>query len=98
MRTSGMYANDKQVGVWRSWRQNGLQLEEKKYVDGVKEGPTARWQDNGAKEFDGTYKADAKDGTFNYYNKDAELIKTEQYNKGTLIGSKKVPVKAKPKP
>jgi antitoxin component YwqK of YwqJK toxin-antitoxin module len=93
-----MYANDKQVGVWRSFRENGMPLEERTYVDGIKEGPTARWQESGAKEFDGAYKADQKDGPFNYYDKEAELTKTEQYTKGHLVGTKKHPKKPKLKP
>ncbi len=96
MRTSGMFAGDKQVGVWRSWRDNGIPLEERKYVDGLKDGPTTRWQPSGAKEFEGAYKADEKDGTYSYFDKDNELTKTEEYKNGRLISSKKYPKKPAP--
>jgi antitoxin component YwqK of YwqJK toxin-antitoxin module len=88
-RTEGMYAADKQVGVWRSWRENGKALEEIQFADGLKEGPITRWQENGARELEGAYKADKKDGTFRYYDEEGELAKTEQYSAGRLVSTKK---------
>jgi antitoxin component YwqK of YwqJK toxin-antitoxin module len=97
-RSAGKYDSDKQVGVWRSWRENGMPLEERHYVAGMKEGTAIRWQKNGAKEFEGAYKGDEMDGPFNYFDGDTNLIKTEQYQNGRLVSTKKFPKKNKPKP
>jgi antitoxin component YwqK of YwqJK toxin-antitoxin module len=47
-----------------------------------------RWQQSGAKELEGAYKADLKNGTFSYYDEDGELTKTEEYKAGMRVGVK----------
>jgi antitoxin component YwqK of YwqJK toxin-antitoxin module len=64
---------------------------------GQKDGPTMRWQPNGNRELEGSYKKDRKDGVFRYYDEDGELSKTEEYKAGRLLRVKRY-ASDRPKP
>src|SRR5262245_52800385 len=94
--TEGKYDNDKKIGVWRSFREDGSKLEEVEYVNDLQEGKFTRWHPNGVKEVEGQYKAGKKEGTWKFTDQeDGELLRTEDYKADQLI---KKTIKKQPKP
>ena len=85
------------MGVWRYYAENGKPLVEFLFVNGVKNGPTTHWQDNGIQAYEGAQKADKKNGTFRCYDEEGELTKTEEYKTGQRNRVKVYPSKAKKK-
>jgi len=54
----------------------------------IKSGPYTRYDENGSLICSGYYTQEKKDSTWKYYNPKGELIRTEVYNKGTLVTTK----------
>jgi len=69
--------------------------EETQYLSGKKDGPVTTWQKSGVKEMEGGYKANLKNGAFNYYDEDGALTKVEEYKAGKLLHTKRLPVPKK---
>lgn len=50
----------------------------------VKDGPYTRYYENGMLECSGYYKSEKKDKTWKFYNTKGVLIRTEEWDNGTL--------------
>ena len=63
-REEGAYANGLQVGTWRAWYENGKPYWRRHYVAGRLEGLEIEWDENGAIDSRGSYRADKREGVW----------------------------------
>jgi antitoxin component YwqK of YwqJK toxin-antitoxin module len=62
VRTEGSYANGEQVGIWRSWYENGRPFWRRRLVAGSNDGPAIEWDHNGTLMSKGEYRAGRREG------------------------------------
>jgi antitoxin component YwqK of YwqJK toxin-antitoxin module len=81
MRMKGEILQGEKHGLWISWRENGLKWSESTYNLGVLDGKTASFHENGLINYIGYYAQGEKTGTWEFYDKEGNLLKTEDYSK-----------------
>lgn len=67
-RLEGELRNGERIGPWTSYHPNGKVWSRSTYVDGLEEGPTEVFQDNGLPFYTGTYHNGKPSGEWVFYD------------------------------
>lgn len=85
----GDLRNGKRHGVWTSYNADGRTKSRNEYVDGVLEGPTITFHDNGAVYYQGQYLHDKAFGKWSFFDEKGGLIRTAVFDStGTEVKPK----------
>ena len=81
VKMDGWMMNDKRVGLWIAYYENGVRWSENEYRDGFKEGKSVSYYPNGIMRYRGHYIEDMKAGTWKFYDENGKVVKEEDFNK-----------------
>ena len=84
VRTEGSYAKGEQVGIWRSWYENGKPFWRHRVVAGSLDGPEITWDHKGALMSKGSYRAGEREGL--WMVNDLEVTGRGNYRRGAREG------------
>jgi antitoxin component YwqK of YwqJK toxin-antitoxin module len=62
VRTEGSYANGREIGIWRSWYENGKPFRHLRFISGSLDGPEITWDLDGTLISKGAYRAGEREG------------------------------------
>lgn len=77
----GGLKNGNRIGLWKSFRRDGLLWSEGYYSDGIRNGITITYHPNGQKYYSGEYTKGVKTGLWKFYNEEGKLIKEKDFSK-----------------
>ena len=83
----GEYADNRRVGKWTFWYDNGVVAKMGAYKDGKPDGRWAYWRPNGVKEREEYYQDGVRDGLWMFYNDQAKPLRQEEYRGGNRHGT-----------
>lgn len=86
VRYQGQFMDDKPVGTFMHWDENGKLTSIQRHAGDGKVSRAEHFHPNGALMAEGKYVGQAKDSTWNYYAADGKLRKVERFQAGTLHG------------
>ena len=81
VKMDGWMMNDKRVGLWIAYYENGVRWSENEFRDGFKEGKSVTYYPNGIMRYRGHYIEDIKAGTWQFYDENGKVVKEEDFNK-----------------
>lgn len=76
--------NGEKHGLAKRWFRNGRLESEINYKDGKQHGKAVNYWDNGKKKFEGKYVDRNREGKWTYWDKNAEILRVEQYVKSDV--------------
>ncbi len=82
----GQFKDDKPVGTFKHFDEEGHLSTVQEYANDGRTSRTRHFHPNGAVMANGKYVAQDKDSTWNYYGPDGRLRKVERFSKGKLHG------------
>jgi antitoxin component YwqK of YwqJK toxin-antitoxin module len=85
VRYEGSFANDKPVGEWKRFHENGKIKAHLYHSLNTDKATAELFDDNGIRYAKGNYKGTAKDSTWNYYN-NLQLVGQEDFSNGIKNG------------
>ena len=86
VRYEGQFQDDKPVGTFKHWDENGKLTSIQRHAGDGKVSRAEHFHPNGTLMAAGKYVGQAKDSTWNLYAADGKLRKVERYKLGTLHG------------
>jgi antitoxin component YwqK of YwqJK toxin-antitoxin module len=85
----GAIHNAQREGIWTSYHPNGKVRSRSEYVNGVLEGPTLVFRENGALLYDGQYRHGKQVGSWRFYGEAGQVERTVLYDTaGTVTNSR----------
>ena len=85
IRYQGSFANDKPVGEWKRFHENGKINAHLYHIFNTDKVTAELFDSNGVRYAKGNFKGTAKDSTWNYYN-NTQLVGQENFSDGTKNG------------
>jgi antitoxin component YwqK of YwqJK toxin-antitoxin module len=80
---------EKVTGIIHGFHSNGNQKEAYKVIDGIQNGFSNSWNEEGQQRFEGFYKNGEKDGLWRFWWPNGQLNAESHYQNGMLNGTKK---------
>ena len=88
-RMQGDVAGGKRNGEWTSYFANGIVRSRATFVDGMRQGPTAVYHENGSLYYSGQYHNDKQVGEWLFFDAQGNRLKVARYDSlGTLLEQK----------
>lgn len=85
VRYEGSFADDKPVGEWKRFHENGKIKAHLFHIPNTDKATAELFDSNGVRYAKGNFKGTAKDSTWNYYN-NTQLVGQENFSDGTKNG------------
>jgi antitoxin component YwqK of YwqJK toxin-antitoxin module len=82
----GQHRDDKCVGKWTLWHENGQKGEEGEWRDGKRHGKTTLWHENGQKEGEGEFREGEEHGQWTYWHENGKKKSEGEYRDGKQHG------------
>jgi len=80
MTMEGNMQHGKRHGVWTSYTKNGRVKSRSEYAEGILQGPTITFHDNGAVYYQGQYLNGKEFGEWSFYDEQGALIRTAVFD------------------
>lgn len=80
LRCMGTWADSKRDGIWTYYHPTGQKQTEANFKSGLRDGQYTVYYETGIPMYIGQYKMDQPTGTWEFYDADGGLIKTEVHN------------------
>jgi hypothetical protein len=87
----GEIRNAQRQGIWTSYHTNGKVMSRSEYMNGVLQGPTLVFRENGALLYDGQYRyrQGKQIGTWRFYDAGGQVERTVEYDTtGAIINDR----------
>jgi len=82
LKLEGNVKDGQRHGLWTSYNKSGTVKSRSEYVNGVLQGPTIVYHDNGSVFYSGTYKDGKQVGVWRFFDANGEEIKTVDFDSG----------------
>lgn len=79
-RTEGGFVGGRRHGLWNTYNSLGRLQSRNEYVDGLLEGPTITFRENGAVLYQGQHRHGLKVGEWRFYDEAGEVARTVEFD------------------